>query len=172
MVTLTTGSATTTMRRAMDDLFAKAPAKRQRKWTGMEGVEPLERDIHAQCADALDKLLGPPAVWFTYPAGAVQLSPQQQARYSRVGLRRGLPDIWIIHYGCYCVELKRKGGRLSKTTIARTKRGSPRYLIGQEEMFPKLLQAGVKDIAICHSVTELLDQLARWQIPLRGRIAA
>jgi hypothetical protein len=134
--------------------------------------EPLEADIHAACADALDRLLAPPAVWFTYPAGAVQLSAQQMARYSRVGLRRGLPDIWIIHFGCYCIELKRRGGRLSRSHIARTRRGGPRFLIGQEEMFPRLLEAGVKDIAICHSVSEMLKQVAAWNIPLRGRIAA
>ena len=58
---------------------------------------PLERDIHQRCADALDRLLLPPAFWFTYLAGASQLSPQQQARHSRIGLKRGLPDIWILY---------------------------------------------------------------------------
>jgi hypothetical protein len=134
--------------------------------------EPLERDIHECCADALDKLLLPPAVWFTYPAGAVELSPQQQARYSRVGLRRGLPDIWILWGGVWCIELKRHGGVLSKSRIVRTRRGTPRYLIGQQEMFPKLLTAGVKEIAICHSVEEMLAQLDRWRIPLRARVFA
>lgn len=133
---------------------------------------PLERDIHEACASALDRLLLPPAVWFTYPAGAVQLSPQQQARYSRVGLRRGLPDIWIVHHGCYCIELKRPGGSLSKTKIVRTRRGSPRELVGQDQMFARLLQAGVRDIAICHSVDEMVTQLERWGIPHRGRVAA
>lgn len=133
---------------------------------------PLERDIHQQCADALDRLLMPPAVWFTYPAGATQLSAAQAARYSRVGLRRGLPDIWVLHDGVYCVELKRPGGQLSKTRIGRTRRGSPRVLVGQVDMFPKLLAAGVKDIAVCHSVAEMLVQLERWGMPLRGRIAA
>ena len=89
--------------------------------------EPLEADTHAACAQALDRLLMPPAVWFTYPAGAVQLSPQQMARYSRLGLKRGLPDIWVLHQGTYCIELKRRGaGRLSKTTIGRMPSGAPR----------------------------------------------
>ena len=135
--------------------------------------EPLEADTHAACAQALDRLLMPPAVWFTYPAGAVQLSPQQMARYSRLGLKRGLPDIWVLYQGTYCIELKRRGaGRLSKTTIGRMPSGAPRVLIGQDEMFPRLLAAGVKDIAICHSVDEVLSALARWQVPVRGRIAA
>jgi len=96
---------------------------------------PLERDIHQQCADALDKLLAPPAMWFTYPAGASQLSPQQQARHSRIGLKRGLPDIWILYDGVWLIELKRPGGRLSKTRIVRTGRCSPRTLAGQTEVF-------------------------------------
>ena len=61
----------------------------------LRAPEPLEVDIHEACAKALDHLLLPPAMWFTYPAGASQLSPQQMARYSRIGLKRGLPArIW------------------------------------------------------------------------------
>ena len=133
---------------------------------------PLERDIHEACAAALDALLVPPALWFTYPAGASQLSPQQQARHSRIGLKCGLPDLWVLHQGVYCIELKRPGGQLSKTRLGRTRRGSPRVLVGQVDMFPNLLAAGVKDIAVCHSVDEMLKALARWGIPLRGRVAA
>jgi hypothetical protein len=129
--------------------------------------EPLEVDIHQACAQALDRLLLPPAMWFTYPAGATQLSPEQMARYSRVGLKRGLPDIWILYGGIYCIELKRRGGRLSKTRVGRTRRGSPQVYEGQEDTFPRLLEAGVEDIAIVHSVDEMLAQLARWDIPLR-----
>lgn len=131
--------------------------------------EPLERDIHETCADALDRLLMvPPAFWFTYPAGAVQLSPQQAARYSRLGLKRGLPDIWVLHGGTWCIELKRPGGALSKTRIVRTRRGSPRFLAGQEDVFPQLLGAGVRGIGICHSVDEMLSTLHRWGVPLQG----
>jgi hypothetical protein len=107
-------------------------------------------------------------MWFTYPAGASVLSPQQMARHSRIGLKRGLPDIWVLHNGTFCIELKRKGGRLSKTRVATTRRGSPRILDGQTEVFPRLLASGgVDDIAICTSVDEVLAQLALWQIPLR-----
>jgi hypothetical protein len=127
-----------------------------------------ERDIHEACASALDRLLLPPAIWFCYPAGATQLSPAQMARYSRMGLKRGMPDLWFLHRGVYCIELKRHGGRLSTTRIARTRRGSPRILVGQEEVFPALVASGgVQDIAIAHSVDEMLDHLTRWQIPLR-----
>jgi hypothetical protein len=153
---------------AIDDLFAKAPAKRQRKWTGIEPPEPSERDIHEACAIALDRLLLKPALWFCYPAGATQLSPQQMARYSRMGLKRGMPDLWVLHRGVYCVELKRKGGRLSKTYLARTRRGSPRILAGQEEVFPALIASGgVTGIVVAHSVDEMLDALEGWGVPLR-----
>jgi hypothetical protein len=128
-----------------------------------------ERDIHESCAAALDRLLLPPAMWFTYPAGAAQLSPQQMARYSRIGLKRGMPDLWFLFRGVFCIELKRHGGNLSRTRIGRTRRGSPRVLVGQQDTFPQLLASGgVADIAIAHSVEEMLDALDHWQIPLRS----
>jgi hypothetical protein len=130
--------------------------------------EPLELDIHERCAEVLDKLLLPPAMWFTYPAGAVQLSPAQAARLSRVGLRRGLPDIWILFEGAWCIELKRRGGQLSRTRIVRTRRGSPRVLEGQEDVFPRLIAAGVRRIAVCHTPEGMLAALERWGIPLRS----
>jgi hypothetical protein len=137
----------------------------------LSAPEPFEHDIHAACADALDKLLAPPAMWFTYPAGAAELSPQQMARYSRVGLKRGLPDIWLLYRAVYCIELKRRGGQLSRTRIGRTKRGAPRVYVGQEETFPQLIGTGaVTAIAICTSVEEMLAQIALWNIPLRTRI--
>jgi hypothetical protein len=133
--------------------------------------DPLERDVHEACASALDKLLLWPALWFTYPAGAAELSPQQQSRFSRVGLKRGLPDIWILHRGLWLIELKRRGAQLSKTRIVRTKRGSPRILIGQDQMFPALLATGaVNDIAVCYDVDEVLAALDRWGIPRRPTV--
>jgi hypothetical protein len=42
-------------------------------------------------------------------------------------------------------------------------------LVGQEEVFPLLIATGaVEAIAVCTSVDEVLAQLARWRIPLRG----
>lgn len=131
-----------------------------------------ERDIHQACAHTLNVLLLPPAEWACYPAGATQLSPQQQARYAKLGLKRGWPDLLILHHGLYGIELKRRGGRLSQTYTTRTRRGSPRELIGQAEMFPRLVAAGFTEIAIAHSVDEMLAHLERWGVPLRGRVAA
>jgi len=134
---------------------------------------PSETDIHEAVADALNYCLkSPPAEWACYPAGIVQLSPAQAARMSRAGLKRGWPDIMILHGRLYGIELKTRTGTLSKTKIVRTPRGAPRELIGQDKMFPRLVTAGFRDIAICHSVVEVLDQCQRWGIPLQGRIAA
>jgi hypothetical protein len=133
--------------------------------------EPLELDIHEACAQALDKLLLPPAMWCCYPAGAVKLTPAETARLARCGLKRGWPDLLFVMAGLvFSIELKRaRTGRLSKTRVVHTRRGSPRVLEGQEEVFERLRQAGMT-IAICHSVEEVLSQLRRWGFPMRGRI--
>ncbi|HSR77582.1 MAG TPA: hypothetical protein VLN57_13435 [Xanthobacteraceae bacterium] len=130
--------------------------------------EPLEADIHESCARVLDRLLLPPAFWFAMPIGHIQLMPAQMARLARIGLKRGLPDIFVLYGGLYAIEIKARGGQLSKTRVGRTRRGSPRVYEGQEDVFPRLLETGaVEAIAICTSVDEVLAQLARWQIPLR-----
>jgi hypothetical protein len=116
-------------------------------------------------------LVMPPAVWFTYPAGAAQLSPPQMAAYSRVGLRRGFPDIMLVHAArIFGVELKTRRGVLSKTKVVRTASGAPRMLIGQVERFAELEAAGMR-IAVCRSVDEVIAQITQWGIPVRGRVA-
>jgi hypothetical protein len=96
----------------------------------LQAPDPLELDIHEVCASALDRPLAPPAMWACYPAGAVELTAAQHARYARMGLKRGMPDILIFHRGLWGIEIKRRGGRLSKTRVVRTRRGSPRVLVG------------------------------------------
>jgi hypothetical protein len=133
--------------------------------------DPFEADIHEACADALDKLLMPPAVWACYPAGHIKLHPADAARLIRAGLKRAFPDILIFCRQAFGIELKRRGGKPSKTRIVHTRRGAPRVLIGQEEMFPRLIETGAfGGIATCHSVDEMLVQLATWRIPLRAII--
>lgn len=130
--------------------------------------EPLERELHERCVRLLDQIIMLPAKWFPYPAGAAELSPQQAAQFARFGLKAGMPDLWFLHGSVYCIELKRSGGRLSKTRIVRSKRGDLRVVAGQEENFPQLIATGaVKDIAICHNVDEVLGCLAAWNIPHR-----
>ena len=134
--------------------------------------EPLEQTIQEQVCAALDALLLPPAFWFSAGIGATKLTPQQAKALSRKGIKRGLPDLFCVYQGLiFGIELKTRTGRLSKTRVVHTRRGSPRVLEGQEEVFPRLREAGMT-IAVCRSVDEALDQIARWGIPLRGRLAA
>jgi hypothetical protein len=134
--------------------------------------EPLELEIHEAVARALDALVQPPAFAFCYPAGIIQLSPQQAAKMVRCGLKTGLPDFMVFYRGVYLIELKRRGGQLSQTKIVKSKRGL-REIVGQRERFQQLKDTGaVIDGAICYSVDGVVDALERWQIPLRGRIAA
>ena len=141
------------------------PAPRRLKLTAP--VVP-EDDIHASVANSLDWHVLRPAEWTTFPAGSVPLPKQFAAKLSRLGLKRGWPDILILHERrLYGIELKRLGGRLSKTRIVRTRRGGWRELTGQEDMFPRLEDAGMT-IAVCYSVPEVLAMLRAWGIPLRN----
>lgn len=108
-------------------------------------------------------------MWTPFPVGVTALTPQQFAQYSRFGVKRGFPDVWILHGKIWAIELKTKRGRLSKTRVGRTQRGSPRLLEGQEEVFPKLLATGAFGaIEIAHSVDEVCALLDVWRIPRVG----
>lgn len=133
--------------------------------------EPREVELHAACARMLDWIIQPPAFWCSYPAGHIELSAAQAARLIRTGLKRGIPDIMIFHYAVYGIELKRRGGTLSKTRIVRTRRGTPRELLGQEDMFPRLIATGAwRAIGIASSVEEVVSLLRGWNIPMRGHV--
>jgi len=125
-----------------------------------------EQDLHESVADALDKLLMPPAMWTCFPAGSVPLPPQFAAKLARMGLKRGWPDVLVLHRRLIGIELKRRGGRLSRTRVVRTRRGGLRELAGQEEVFPRLQEAGMV-IGVCHSLGEVLTFLAACGVPLR-----
>jgi hypothetical protein len=137
-----------------------------------------ERELQENTVRVLTALIAPPAYFWSAAIGAAKLTPQQAAALSRAGVKRGLPDLMFLHDGkLRAIELKKAGsgprggggGSLSRTRIVRTRRGSPRILEGQEDVFPKLEAAGMT-IEIARSVEEVLDQLQRWNIPLRGRI--
>jgi hypothetical protein len=131
-----------------------------------------EQELHETVAALCERLIAPPAQWALYPAGAIQLTGHQVAKLARMGLQRGWPDFLILHKWLYGLELKRLGGQLSRTRLGRTRRGTPRILDGQVDVFPRLIAAGMRDIAICHSAEEALAALERWGVPLRGKIAA
>lgn len=132
---------------------------------------PPEDDLHLAVAQALDVLLMPPAVWTTFPAGHVPLPPAFAAKLVRLGLKPNWPDILVLHRNLYGVELKRPGEALSIARTVRTRRGGLRHVDGQRETFPRLEAAGMT-IVTCKSVVAVLDALAAWGVPLRGRIAA
>ena len=131
-----------------------------------------EQELHETAARVFDRLIAPPAQWAFYPAGAIQLTEAQVAKLVRMGLKRAWPDFLVLYRRLYGIELKRYGAQLSQTRIVRTRRGTPRTLIGQADRFPELIAAGMRDIAVCYSVEEAIAALERWRIPLRGRIAA
>jgi hypothetical protein len=133
--------------------------------------ETPEDELHADVAAMLDLMVRPPAVWTTFPAGNVQLPKHAAAKLTRLGLKRGWPDILIVHGGVYGIELKREGGRLSKTRIVRTRSGAMRVLDGQADVFPRLGLAGMA-IAVCRDKDEVLEALTEWGVPVRGRVAA
>lgn len=130
-----------------------------------------EQDLHESVADALDRLLLPPAEWTCFPAGSVPLPPQFAAKLARMGLKRGWPDVLVLHQQLYGVELKRRGGKLSRTRIVRTRRGALRELVGQEDMFPRLQTAGMT-IGVCDSLGAVLAFLAACGVPLRSHAVA
>jgi hypothetical protein len=134
--------------------------------------EVPEQELHETVAAMFETLIAPPAQWAFYPAGAIKLTKAQVAKLARMGLKPGWPDFIVLYDWLYGIELKKQGGKLSQTHIGRTKRGSPRIRLGQTEVFPALLAAGMRDIAVCYSAEEALSALERWGIPLRGRIAA
>ena len=149
---------------ATSSLLPERPARR------LKLTAPVvpEDDLHAAVAEALARLVLSPAEWSTFPAGSVPLPPQFAAKLSRLGLQRGWPDILVVHdRRLYGIELKRRGGRLSKTRIVRTKRGGWRMLTGQEDMFPRLERAGMA-IGVCRSVDEVLAMLRAWGVPMRS----
>lgn len=126
-----------------------------------------EDDLHQAVAQTLDKLLLPPAVWCSYPAGHIALTGQQAAKLTRMGLKRNWPDVLVLHGMLHGIELKRRGGRLSITRTVRTRRGALRVVEGQREAFPRLEAAGMK-LATCETLDAVLAQLVAWGIPLRG----
>jgi hypothetical protein len=126
-----------------------------------------EQDLHEAFAEALTRILLPPAEWAHYPAGSVPLPPEYAAKLYRMGLKPAWPDFLFVHAGIYGIEMKRVGGVLSKTRMVKTRSGRPRMVEGQSDVFPRLLAAGFTAIEVCSSVEAGLRQLAAWDVPLR-----
>ena len=135
-----------------------------------EYVQP-EVDLQAAGAEAFDRLLRPPAVWSAFPAGHLALTPQQGARLTRIGLKRGWPDHIIIHGGRVIgIEWKKPGdGKLSVSRMVYSKRGRPRWVPGQKEVFPLLRAAGMHGPYVCSSVDHALRILRALEVPMLWR---
>lgn len=126
-----------------------------------------EDSLHEAVAKALDLLLLPPAAWATYPAGSIPLPAQWAAKLFRLGLKRGWPDVLVVHGGQIIgVELKRIGGVLSKTRMVRSRSGALRIVEGQTDVFARLQGAGMI-IVVCETVEDVLTELRRLNVPVR-----
>ena len=87
-----------------------------------------------------------------------------------IGVQPGWPDYLIIHQGkVFGLELKRVGGRLSRTMRYRTAHGHMRERKGQTEQFEELHRAGM-EIRVAQDRDEVMGALRYWQIPLRENI--
>lgn len=150
----------------MPDDAATLPLTGFRPRLRLELVTPSENELAESVAHLLAKVLLPPAEWTCFPAGVVPLPKALGTKLSRYGLARGWPDYLILHQRLYGLELKTRGGRLSKGYMARTARGGVKWREGQEEVFPRLTAAGMT-IAVCRSIPDVLGALTEWQIPMR-----
>jgi hypothetical protein len=131
---------------------------------------PSETELHEAVADLLKVGVLLPAVWTCFPAGNVPLEPRFAAKLYRMGLQRGWPDFLVVHDGkVRGLELKKPGEQLSKSRWVRTKRGSLKYVEGQDVVHPQLMDAGMS-LAVCWSIDEVIQALRFWHIPLRRGI--
>jgi hypothetical protein len=127
-----------------------------------------EDSLQTTIARALDVLLLPPAVWWAMPIGHIPLSGAQAAKLVRIGLKRNLPDLFVLHQGTlHGIELKRAGARLSRTRTVRTRNGGLRVLDGQVEAWPRWQSAGMR-LTTAHSLDDVLAYLEAVNVPLRG----
>jgi hypothetical protein len=104
-----------------------------------------EADLHRQVCDYLGLALLPPAWFTTFPADGA-------TRRGRIGLKRGVPDILIVHDGrAYWIELKAARGRVSadqgRTLLAIEAAGARAY--------------------VCRALDDVIIGLRCWAIPIR-----
>lgn len=127
-----------------------------------------EAELHEAVAKAFTMLVLPPAMWTCFPAGQVPLPAHAAAKLYRMGLKRGWPDILVVYGGhTFGIELKRQGGQLSRSYMARTKRGALVLREGQKDVFPRLQAAGMT-IGIASNVNDAVALLREWGVPVRA----
>ena len=113
-----------------------------------------ELSLHMRVAGLLKTMLAEPAWFTTFPAGAAPTEMRNKINAS-IGLRKGVPDILIVHQGiAHWLELKMPGkGRLSTA---------------QTETHLALVAAGCK-VATCESFEQVKATLDEWRIPRRSQ---
>ncbi len=92
--------------------------------------------------------------WHTPNGG--RRSPSEGARFKRMGVKAGIPDLFLLHGGQLCaIELKTKGGRIT---------------VSQKAMHARLEALGCP-VATCRSIEDVEAFLAP-RMPLKGSVGA
>lgn len=117
-----------------------------------------EDDLQLEAAAYLSAVLPDEALWWHTPNG-VRFDPahavQAATRFKAMGLKPGIPDIFILY-----------NGKLFGTDA---KSGTGTLTGSQKDLFPKLVRAGARIEPIFRSIEELEESLIKWEIPLKFR---
>ncbi len=98
----------------------------------------------------------PGDVLFWHTPNGGRRSPSEGARFKRMGVKAGIPDLFLLHCGKLCaIELKTKGGRVEKA---------------QKAMHARLAELGCP-VAVCRSIEDVEAFLAPL-MPLKGSVGA
>lgn len=110
-----------------------------------------EQDFQITLCQALALTLPKDAVFFAIP-NAARRSFVDGKMQRKAGLRKGVPDMVVIHGGkAFFLELKARDGRVSTD---------------QKDMINLLKIAGAK-ATVVRTVEQALDALREWGVPLR-----
>jgi len=133
-----------------------------------------ETDLQAAGEMAFSRLFRAPVEWTAFPAGHLQLTGQQAARLTRIGLKRSWPDHLVLYGGKLIgIEWKRPGETLSRSRWVQTRSGKKRWVEGQREVFPRLAAQGMRGPYVCQTVEEALAALEAEGVPMvKWRITA
>lgn len=111
-----------------------------------------EEQLHRAVAVYLNMVLPHDSVWFHIPLGGKR-SKAEGGIFKAMGVKAGVPDIYILHRGrSYFIELKPKGRYASKV---------------QKDMMDNLGRAGA-GVALCRSLDEVTSDLSAWGLVPEG----
>lgn len=127
-------------------------------------VTVRENKLHQDIAKMLKLFLRLPAKFQCFPAGNVPLTERDAGKLASFGLQPGWPDLLIVHFGIFGIELKAEDGSLTKGHFVKTRKGGHVWRAGQLETFAELRQAGMP-IAVCRSDADVKAALDEWNIP-------